>query len=92
MADNNNIKTFSAADIEKYHKGQLSPKEMHSLEKAALDDPFLADALEGYATPGINVAADIAELKKRLSKKPKKQRSYPCMAAASHHSPGSERR
>ncbi len=34
-------------DIEKYLKGELSPAEMHALEKKALDDPFLSDALEG---------------------------------------------
>jgi TonB family protein len=34
-------------DIERYLKGELSPKEMHALEKRALNDPFLADALEG---------------------------------------------
>lgn len=36
-------------DIARYHKGELSPAEMHALEKAALDDPFLADALEGMS-------------------------------------------
>lgn len=69
MATNNNIKNYTAADIEKYHKGKLSAKEMHDLEKAALDDPFLADALEGYAVSGVNAAADIADLKQRLSEK-----------------------
>lgn len=69
MANDNNIKKFTAADIEKYHKGLLSAKEMHALEKAALDDPFLADALEGYALSGVNVNADITELKNRLAKK-----------------------
>ena len=34
------------ADIEKYLNGKLSPSEMHALEKKALDDPFLAEALE----------------------------------------------
>jgi TonB family protein len=34
-------------DIDKYLKGELSPAEMHALEKKALNDPFLADALEG---------------------------------------------
>jgi TonB family protein len=34
-------------DILKYKKGELSPKETHALEKKALSDPFLADALEG---------------------------------------------
>src|SRR5829696_7465018 len=40
---------YTAKDIERYHSGQLSAAEMHALEKAALDDPFLADALEGYS-------------------------------------------
>lgn len=34
-------------DIKKYLTGELTPSEMHALEKKALDDPFLADALEG---------------------------------------------
>ncbi len=69
MATDNNIKIYTVADIEKYHKGQLSPQERHGLEKAALDDPFLADALEGYAVAGVNATADLAELKKRLAQK-----------------------
>jgi TonB family protein len=69
LSTDNNIKKFTAADIEKYHKGSLSSKERHDLEKAALDDPFLADALEGYAVADVNHAADIDELKKRLANK-----------------------
>jgi TonB family protein len=69
MAIDNNINNYTAADIEKYHQGLLSNKERHDLEKAAMDDPFLADALEGYAVAGVNVANDIAELKKRLAEK-----------------------
>lgn len=67
MANEPIIKTFGAADIEKYHKGQLSAREMHDLEKAALDDPFLADALEGYAIEGVAAASDMEDLKKRLA-------------------------
>lgn len=48
MAENKTIKNFTAADIEKYWNNKLSPAEMHEMEKAAMDDPFLADALEGY--------------------------------------------
>ncbi|MET0394147.1 MAG: carboxypeptidase-like regulatory domain-containing protein, partial [Chitinophagaceae bacterium] len=40
---------------------------MHALEKAALEDPFLADALDGYAVPGVNVAEDLAALRQRLA-------------------------
>jgi hypothetical protein len=69
MATNNNITHFTAADIEKYHHGLLSNKEMHDLEKAAMDDPFVADALEGYAVAGVKVETDIVDLKKRLAEK-----------------------
>ena len=33
--------------LEKYLKGELTPAERHRLERMALDDPFLAEALEG---------------------------------------------
>ena len=38
-----------AAEIEAYLVGNMSAAEMHHLEKAMLDDPFLADAVEGLA-------------------------------------------
>jgi len=34
-------------DIQRYLRGEMSPAEQHALEKAALSDPFLAEALEG---------------------------------------------
>ena len=46
ISDNNHI-SYSAEAIRRYWNGQLSPQEMHAMEKAALDDPFLADAMEG---------------------------------------------
>lgn len=67
MATGNNIKNFSAADIERYHKGMLSAKERHDLEKAALDDPFLADALEGYTVAGHDAALHLTDLRTRLA-------------------------
>lgn len=57
--------TYTATDIERYHSGQLSAAEMHAMEKAALDDPFLADALEGY-THTKTPASDLASLKQKL--------------------------
>lgn len=47
----------------------MSAKEMHALEKAALDDPFLADALEGYAAVPVNAANDIALLHEKINKR-----------------------
>ena len=62
-------KIFTALDIEKYHRGLLSPGEMHELEKAALEDPLLADALEGYGSVSVDATADIAELQRRLEQR-----------------------
>jgi len=45
--DKKNI-IYTSKDIEAYFTGQLSPLQRHAMEKAALDDPFLADAMEGY--------------------------------------------
>ena len=59
---------FTVDDIERYYSGKMSPVEMHQLEKAAMEDPFLADALEGYAytqTP----AEDRAWLQSQLQSK-----------------------
>ena len=68
MAEDNNIKIYSVADIEKYWKGQLSNGEMHALEKAAMDDPFLADALEGYKNSQ-SPADEINLLHKKLAER-----------------------
>lgn len=61
-----NIPSFTAADIERYHRGLLNAAEMHRMEKAALEDPFLADALEGYEISGTQAQADLTDLQKRL--------------------------
>lgn len=39
---------YTAEDIKRYITGAMSPAEMHSIEMAALDDPLLAEAMEGY--------------------------------------------
>lgn len=62
-------------DIEKYLKGELTPAQMHALEKKALDDPFLADALEGaqHLSPD-ELATDISLLQASLNKRVEKQK------------------
>ena len=58
---------WSHADVQKYLNGELSAREMHDLEQQALDDPFLADALEGLQTqPGETIQQDLSELRARL--------------------------
>ncbi|MBK8521392.1 MAG: energy transducer TonB [Ferruginibacter sp.] len=49
MSDKGKNINYTAGDIEQYLAGKLSPLQMHAMEKAALDDPFLAEAMEGYA-------------------------------------------
>lgn len=49
MTDPNTHINYSIEDIERYINGGMSAKEMHDMEKAALQDPFLADAIEGYS-------------------------------------------
>ncbi len=54
--------------IEKYLKGELSPAEMHELERAALSDPFLADALEGYQLADLPKSrTDLADIRKKIA-------------------------
>jgi hypothetical protein len=76
MSDNSNhIKTFTAEDIRNYWSGKMSPREMHALEKASLDDPFLADALEGYSSVNSQTAAsDIDWLRKNLNTAKKEEK------------------
>lgn len=56
-------------DIERYLRGEMTPAERHALEKQALSDPFLAEALEGleYIRPQA-LQPDLSELQARLQK------------------------
>lgn len=47
---------YTRSDIEKYYSGYLSAKEMHDMEAYALEDPFFADALDGYAAAQKNTS------------------------------------
>lgn len=59
-------------DIDKYLKGELTPSEMHALEKKALRDPFLSEALEGggQITPE-HLEADLKSLQAALEERVK---------------------
>lgn len=58
---------YSTADIRRYLEGKLSPEQMHLMEKAALNDPFLADALEGMEkNKAVDIEDELGELKRRL--------------------------
>jgi TonB family protein len=57
-------------DIEKYIRGELTPAEMHALERRALNDPFLAEALEGAIDiPADDFNADLKQLQAALEER-----------------------
>jgi hypothetical protein len=67
MSNNENIRNYTAADIEDYLEGKLTPLQMNAIEKAALNDPFLAEALEGYETiPLPEWKGELAALKEQF--------------------------
>jgi hypothetical protein len=68
MTDQNKHHNYTLADIEKYLQGKLSSAEMHELEKAALQDPFLADAIEGFKETDLSTAHEhLEEIHQELS-------------------------
>jgi hypothetical protein len=62
-------KKVDIAQIRKYHNGELNATAMHKLEREALDDPFLMDALEGYEAAGKDQQANLNELSERLEQR-----------------------
>ncbi|MEO6961714.1 MAG: carboxypeptidase-like regulatory domain-containing protein [Puia sp.] len=67
------IRSYTASDIRQYLDGKLSAADMHALEKAAMDDPFLADAIEGMDINDrlgqIPFETGLDDLKRRLQEK-----------------------
>lgn len=58
---------FNYDDIARYHSGEMSAAEMHFLEKAALNDPMLMDAMDGYLKVAVD-QKEIVELKTKIIK------------------------
>ena len=66
----NHIEQLTPAVLEAYKKGLLNAEQQHQVEKLMLEDPFYADALEGWehiAETDLN--ADLANLENRLNEK-----------------------
>ena len=74
MSSKNN--SFTASDIERYHSGKMSMQERHALEKAALDDPFLADALDGYEFSSAPTE-DLVKIQTKLDEKLNRKKVIP---------------
>lgn len=68
MADKKEHIIYSKADIENYLQGNMSKDAMHSMERAALQDAFLADAIEGYSFADAATSANhLAEIESLIS-------------------------
>lgn len=74
------------AQIRKYLSGELDARAMYELERRALDDPFLMDALEGYESSSKiqqpNLSALDERLQQRLKPTIKRVALWPKMAIA----------
>lgn len=55
-----------------YIQGSRKGKEAHEIEKEAMKDPFLADALAGYETSRGNPQKEVARLQKEIVKRQKR--------------------
>jgi hypothetical protein len=77
-----NSKKYNATDFARYHSGAMPPDERHELEKAALEDPFLADALEGYAYSK-DPRKELDEIRMRLDEKRKQQKVFSIFSLSS---------
>jgi hypothetical protein len=60
---------FNHLTIQQYLEGKLDDKAMHELEKQALDDPFFADALEGYAQAKLPAGKQLSILQAQLQER-----------------------
>lgn len=62
-------------DIERYLRGEMTPAEMHALEREAMKDPFLAEALEGIEETGTETFLfDLRELHHTVHQRTRKSR------------------
>ena len=78
MAITDHTQQYSAADIQRYLDGNMSAADMHALEKAALDDPFLADAIEGMQQTREQhdaslITANLQDISRRVYERTKKE-------------------
>lgn len=70
MAEPSTHINYTFEDIQRYLHGKMSAAEMHALEKAALQDPFLSDAIEGYReTSSVTAQQHLNEINAGLQEK-----------------------
>jgi hypothetical protein len=69
---------YTHNDIQRYLQRKMSPQEMHAFEKALMNDPFLADALEGYSDADVTLAEkNLAKIEDELTTYKEKAKVVP---------------
>jgi hypothetical protein len=69
MEDNEANSGYNIADFQRYKQGSMSAKDQHAFEKKCMEDPFVADAYEGYlllAEKNIDAANHFQALEDKL--------------------------
>jgi TonB family protein len=71
-------------DIKRYHAGEMTPQEQHELEKKALSDPFLFEALEGTESISeTELTNDLKEIDLKINSRATEQQSFGLAGSAS---------
>jgi len=68
----------------RYIQGDRKGKEAHCIEKEAMKDPFLADALEGYEKTEGNHQREVSKLQKEITRRQKRITSKSLNKRPSH--------
>lgn len=88
MASDRKHTTPDFADFQRYYANEMSATERHRFEKKLLDNPFIADAYEGYLSMLSNAGLDrtriSSELKDALQKRihPRRRKISPLWTSA----------
>ncbi|HEX8460289.1 MAG TPA: carboxypeptidase-like regulatory domain-containing protein [Segetibacter sp.] len=70
--------TYGHYEIQQYLQRKMSPQQMHDFERALMDDPFLADAIEGFTAANTSLTEKhLAEIESNLSNERQKARIVP---------------
>ncbi|MDR1517342.1 MAG: carboxypeptidase-like regulatory domain-containing protein [Dysgonamonadaceae bacterium] len=64
-------------DFKDYIQGKRQGKEAHQLERKAMDDPFLQDAIDGYDSSGGNHLSAIEGLERKIARRGKARKLRP---------------
>ena len=76
--------SYNHQDIQRYLSQKMSGPEMHAFEQAMLDDPFLADAMEGYRHASRSVSEQhLAYIEKMVSTKKEDAKTVTSFASGS---------